>query len=145
MRRGEVVFDRVAVAHDLGPLQARDQANHLVLHVARQAGRDAVDVNLVGRASLGLEKQLMPILVGEADDLVFDRRAIARAARTDLAAVHRCPVQIRANPLVDRFVGVGDPARDLLDRKLIGQKRERRAARRRPAAVRCGRSRSCGR
>ena len=113
-------------------------AKHRVLHVARQAGRDAVDVDFERVAALGLQEQLMPRLVGEAHDLVFDRRAIARAARVDLAAVHRRAMQIRADQVVDRFVGVRDVAGQLLDVELVGEKRERLRARRRPAAAPVG-------
>ena len=52
----------------------------------------------------------MPVLVGEAHDLVLDRRAVARPARLDLARVHRRPVQVGADQVVDRLVRVGDVA-----------------------------------
>ena len=123
--RGVVVLHRVAVAHDLGPLQAGDQAEDRVLHVARQAGRDAVDVDFVRVAAFRLEEHLVPLLVGEAHDLVFDRRTVPRAARLDLAAVHRRTVQVRADQVVHRRIGVRDPAGQLLDVEPIGEKRER--------------------
>jgi hypothetical protein len=44
------------------------------LYFGRQRGRDAVDVDDVGRERLGLEEDLVALLVGEAHDLVLDRR-----------------------------------------------------------------------
>jgi hypothetical protein len=43
-----------------------------------QARADAVAVNLVGVEAFGLEEDVVALLVGEADDFVFDARAIAR-------------------------------------------------------------------
>ena len=52
----------------------------------------------------------MALLVGEADDLVLDRRAVARAGGLDLPGVHRRAVEVGADQVVDRLVGVGDLA-----------------------------------
>jgi hypothetical protein len=106
--------------------EALDPPEHLVLDVARQTGRDAVDVDLQRVAALGFQEQLVAVLVGEPHDLVFDRRAVAGAAGADLAAVHRRAVQVAADQVVDLLVGVGDPAGNLLDRQLAGQKGKRR-------------------
>ncbi len=84
-RRGVVVLDRVAPAHDLGLLQAGDEPEHRLLHVVGQAGADAVAVVLERVAAFRLEEDLVPLLVGEAHDLVLDRRAVARPAALDLA------------------------------------------------------------
>ena len=48
---------------------------------------------------LGLEKELVRELVGEADDLVFDGRAVARANGGDLAGVHGAAMDVVANEL----------------------------------------------
>ena len=71
------------------PARARNGVQHLELHRRRQRRRQAVDVQLVRVVSLGLEEELMPLRRGKLDDLVFDRRAVARTARRDRAAVHR--------------------------------------------------------
>ena len=39
--------------------------------------------------TFGLEEELVLLLVGKPDDLVFDRRAVARADGLDLPGVHR--------------------------------------------------------
>ena len=92
-RRQIVVFDGVSVAEDFGLLQAGDQPQHGVLQFARQARRKAVDVDFVGVPPFRFEKQLVRRLVGEADDLGFDRRAVARPGRLDLPGVHRGAMQ----------------------------------------------------
>ena len=55
----------------------------------------------------------MPRLVGEADDLGLQRRAVARPGRLDLAGVHRRAVQVRPDQLVQLRRRVGDPAGQL--------------------------------
>ena len=67
----------------------------------------------------------MPIFVREPHDFIFDRRAIARAARLDLPGIHRRTMQIRADQLVDRVVGESDPARELRLIEVIREKRKR--------------------
>ena len=92
---------------DHGPYQ-------LILNIKRQAGRDAVRVNLVRRQALGFQKNLVTFLVGEAVDFVFDARAIARTHAVNLAGEHGAAVKAAANDVVRARVGVGDVARHLL-------------------------------
>ena len=61
----------------------------------------------------------------EADDLVFDGRAIARADAFDGAGVHRRAGQIGGDDGVGRFGRVGDVAGNLPRRDHLGQERER--------------------
>src|SRR5690606_23343474 len=75
----EVVLNRVRRPENLGVLAPLDGADHLELQVVRQRGREPVDVDLVRRDALGLEEDLVTFLVGEADDLVLDRRTVPRA------------------------------------------------------------------
>jgi hypothetical protein len=55
------------------------------LHLHGERGGHAVDVDFVGVQAFGLEEELVLRLVGKLDDLVFDRRAVARADAFDLA------------------------------------------------------------
>jgi hypothetical protein len=64
-------------------------------------------------------------LVGEANDLVLDGRAVARAATFDPTSIHRRPTQPRANDLVRPLVGVGDVAGDLRLGDTVAPERER--------------------
>ena len=124
-RREVVVLDGVAVAEDLRPLQPGDQPDHGVLHVAGKAGRQPVDIDLSRVAALGLQEQLVAVLVGEADHLGLQRWAVAGPGRLDLAGVHRRPVQVRPDQIVYRGVGVRDPARDLLQVDPVGEEGKR--------------------
>ena len=72
-------------------------AQHRLLHVARQRGRDAVRIDRVVVEPFRLEEDLVPLALGEAHHLVLDRRAIARADAGDLARIHRRAVEIGAD------------------------------------------------
>ena len=78
-----------------------------------QRGRDAVGIDRLVVEPLGLQEDLMPRLVGEADDLVLDRGAIARAPALDLAGIHRRAMQIAPDQLMGRRCRRGDVAGDL--------------------------------
>ncbi len=122
--RGEVIFDRVAKPHDLGVLQPRDHRYDRLLNVARQARRYPVAVILEGVSSLGLEKNLVCLAVGEADDLVFDRRTVPRTGALDLARIHRCAVKVGSDHIVHCSIGVGDVAVELRLRQSLREERE---------------------
>ena len=64
----------------------------------------------------------MAILIGKADNLVFDRRAITGPAGIDLPAVHRRAMEICPDQFVDVFIGIGDPAGKLLALQPVSQK-----------------------
>ena len=66
----------------------------------------------------------MALLLFEADDLVLDRRAVARADALNVAAVERRAVQVVENDLVGRGVCVGDVAVDLVVHRHAGHKAE---------------------
>ena len=122
--RAVVVFDGIAIAHHLGPLEPRHHPDHGILHVARQARGDPVHIDLLRAPPLRLEKQLVALFVGKPHDLVFDARAIPRPARLDLAGVHRRPVQVRPDEVVDLRRRPRDPADHLLLLDAVGQKRK---------------------
>ncbi len=84
-----------------------------MLDVFGQRCGDAVRVNGVIVETLGLEKDLVPVLVGEANDLVLDRGAVSRAAALDLAGIDRRTAQVRPDQSVRLGPGVGDMAVNL--------------------------------
>ena len=131
-----VVLDGIAGAQHLGVLQAGNRLQNRQLHVDRQRSAHAVDVDLVRVQALGLEEELVHLLVGKLDDLVFDRRAIARADRLDLPAVHGRAVHVLADDAMRLRRGERDVARHLLVvmRDALGAEAERRGIVRRPAA-----------
>src|ERR1039458_6342245 len=68
-------------------------------------GGQAVGINLDRVAALGLEENLMALLVAEAHHLVLDRRAIARSLALDDPGVHRRAVDAAADYFVGARVG----------------------------------------
>ncbi len=108
-----VVFDRVARAQDVRVGQAGHRTHRRQLDVERQRRRDAVGIELVCRQSLGLQEDLVRVLVGEAVDLVLDARAVARPHPLDDAREHRAAIETGADDLVRARVRVRHPARHL--------------------------------
>jgi len=84
-----------------------------MLSFDRQAGRATVDVKFVGVAALRLEENLVPVLIGEAHDLILQRWTVARAGAFDATAIQWRLIQ----KLMDDFsrfpVGEGGPAGQL--------------------------------
>ncbi len=92
-----VVLDGVAGTQHLGGFEAGNRLQDRELHIDRQRRAHAVDVDFVRVQAFGLEEELVRGLVGKLDDLVFDRRAIARSDGLNLAAVHRRAVHVLAD------------------------------------------------
>ena len=80
------------------------------LDILGQGGGEAVEVHFVGVLALGLDKDLVPLALGKAHDLVLDRGAVARPLALDEAAKERRAVETRADYLVGFLVCVGHPA-----------------------------------
>src|SRR5690606_819369 len=78
-----VVFYGVAGAQDARALQPRQRPHELQLYILRQRGGDAVGIDGVVVQPLRLEEDLVAFTIGEADDLVFDRRTVAWPAAAD--------------------------------------------------------------
>jgi len=125
----EVVFHRVPGARDLGALQTGDGTDVCDLHVQRQAGGQAAGVDLVRVQALRLDEDLVAFVVGEADDLVLDRRAVARPAPRDAAGVQRGAVQVRADHRERRRRGPRDVARHARQGRADGSPRAERPGR----------------
>ena len=120
-----VVFDGIARPHDAGALQPGNGGHQRRLDVLRQRGRDAVRIDRRVVEPFRLEKNLVPVALAEAHDLVLDRRAIARTAALDLAGIHRRAMHIGANDFMGRRRRAGDAALDLRIGDALGQHRER--------------------
>ena len=116
-RLNEVVFDGVAGPQQHGVLEPRQRVHEIRLNVARQAHREAVDVDLARVHAFRLEKNLVPLLVREADDLVFERRAIPRTDAANLPVEQRRPVDVRAHEIAHAIVRVQQIAVDLRSRR----------------------------
>ena len=83
------------------------------LHLGRQRGRKPIGIDGRIVEPFGLEENLVAVAIGEADDLVFDRRAIARPAALDPPGIHRRTMQIVGDDPVRLGGGAGDMAADL--------------------------------
>ena len=124
-----VVLDGIAGAHDTCVLKSCDGREKCLLHVRWQTGRHTLYINLVGMQSLGFEKKLVAILVGEACDLRLNGWAVARSDALDHTVRHRCAVEVCTDDLVCCLVCIGEVARCLFVRHRIRQKGECRCRR----------------
>ncbi len=96
-----------------------------MLDLLRERGRNAVRIDGVIVEPFRLEEDLVAVPLPETDDLVLDRRAIARAPAIDLAGIHRRTMDIRPDDGVGGLGGPGDAALDLRVLDPGGQGRER--------------------
>src|SRR5205085_11310989 len=85
----EIVLDRISVARDHRVFESRKRTNDGILHVGRKRRRNSVEVKPRMTQTLWFDKDVMALFVGEANDLIFDRRTVARAGRFDLPRIHR--------------------------------------------------------
>ena len=88
-RREIVVLDRITRPRHPRMLQPWHRPEKGQLHRRWQGGGEPVDVHLGCVEPLRLQENLMPNGLGKLDDLVLDRRAVARPAPADGAAVQR--------------------------------------------------------
>ena len=120
-----VIFDRIGTAGHLRVLESRQRVQHLDLHILRQGGGEALNVELLRVEPHRFDEQLVARLVGEGHDLRLDRRAVARADTLDHAGVDRAAVEVRADDGMCALVGVGEVADGLVFDRLHGGKGER--------------------
>src|SRR5216683_361625 len=77
-RLNEVVLDRVPGTQQHRVLEPGQCVYELLLDVAGHRHRKAIHVDFRCVHAFRLEENLVPLLVREPDDLVFERRAVAR-------------------------------------------------------------------
>ena len=109
-----VVFNGIGISDDPHVFKALHAAVHLILHILRQRGGHTGKVHLVGIGSLRFHEDLMPVLVREFHDLVFNRRAIPGTGALDTAVIHRRTVYIFPNDFVGLLIGIHQVAVHLL-------------------------------
>ena len=120
-----VILDRVGAAGHLRVLEPRQCVQHRDLHILRQGGGEALNIELFRVQTHRLDEQLVARLVGEGHDLRLDRRAVARADALDHAGVDRAAVEVRADDGMRALVGIGQVAHGLVFDRVRGGKRER--------------------
>src|SRR5262245_52318204 len=111
-RLNEVVLDCIARANHSGVFETGERTNQTLLHRSRHRHRESVDVDLVAVDRLWLEIDLMSFPIREAHDLVFERRAVARADAADLPVEERTVLDVVANQVAHALVRVEEPATD---------------------------------
>ena len=89
-----VVFDRIARFDHPDLLQPVDRAQKVFLHVDRQRGADPVGIDQRRIQPLRLKKDLVPVAIAKAVDLVLDRGAIARTLPVYRARLGKDPLPI---------------------------------------------------
>ena len=109
-RVGVVVFDGIAGTHHDGMLQTGDGVDHGLLHVQRQAGGDAVGIDLRAVQAFGLQEDLVPFALGEARHLVLDGGAVAGARALDDPGEQGRAVEAGTDGRMGGLVGPGDVA-----------------------------------
>ena len=120
-----VILDRIGAAGHLRVLEPRQRVQHRDLHILRQGGGEALNVELLRIEPHRFDEQLVARLVGEGHDLRLDRRAVARADALDHAGVDRAAVEVCADDGVRAFVGIGKVAHGLVFDRVRGRKRKR--------------------
>ena len=108
-----VVFDGVAGPRDAGVLETTDGTHRLQLDIERQAGGNAVGVQLEGVQAFRFDEDLVAVLVRVAAHLVLDGRAVPRPGAFDHAGEHGAAVEPGADDLVGALIGVGNKAAGL--------------------------------
>ena len=84
-RKSEVVFDGVSGPQDFGVCASGDGADHIELDGEGERGRETVNVDFLGGDAFRFKEDLVTFFIRELDDLIFDRRAIARPDPFDQA------------------------------------------------------------
>src|SRR5207253_2566829 len=121
-RLNEVVLHRITRTEHDRLAQARQGMHELELHVAWKTRRKSVHVDLARMDPLRLEKNLMALLVGKPDDLVFQRRTVPRTDAANLAVIKRRAIDIRTYQIAHAIVCVNQITVDLFARDAAGQK-----------------------
>ena len=88
-------------------LKAGNGLHKLQLHMRWQGRTHALHVHFVRAATLGLNKELVTILIGKAHNLGLNRGAVAGANALNHTVKHAGKMQIITNNLMRCFVGIG--------------------------------------
>ena len=120
-----VVLDGIAWAVGLHMCKGRYLAQGIELDAPRHRRREAVEIHFIGALALGLNKELVGILVGEGDQLGLDAGAVTGPYRLNLTVEQGRLGQAGAQHVVHLTVGPHDVARPLAQLAVhSGQERE---------------------
>ena len=119
-----VVLNGISRAHQLGMLQPRDGVQQFLLHLLRQAGGEALEIQLFRVQAAGLHKNLVSGLVREADNFGLDAGTVPGPHPLDGAIEQGAPVQVIPDDGMGVFVGIGEVAYGLILDCPCGRKRK---------------------
>ena len=94
------------------------------LNIHRQTRREPIQVHLIGIFTFWLQEQQMLWSVWEGNEFGFNRRTITRSYRLNLSVVEWGISQSTTQGLMNLFVGIAYPTRQLLKRALLTHIRE---------------------
>src|SRR4030043_140602 len=72
----KIILDGITWPDDLHIFKALDRSQHLYLDIEWKAGGDPIRVDLFRIPSIRFKKDLVPLLLGKANHLVFNRRTV---------------------------------------------------------------------
>ena len=123
-RINTVILNRVCVPHDLRMFQSRYRTVHRDLHILRKRARHTSNIHFIRVDALRLNKYLMAFLIRKPDNLILNRRTVARAGTLDHSGIQRRTIQIAADDLMRLRIRVSQPTGNLLllDAFRIGRK-----------------------
>ncbi len=121
-----VVFDGVCRTENADLLKPFDGPEGRKLRLQRQRRGKALQIILKGIPAFRLQKKLMRILSCKGPELIFYRRAIARADALDLAGKKRRPVESRPQDIVDTRIGMNQKATFLRPALLNGRRNRKK-------------------
>ena len=97
---------------------------HLHLHLLRERGGEALNIQLLGVQPHGLDEQLVPGLVGKAHHLVLDGGAVTGPHPLDRPGEQGGAVEVVPDHLMGFFIGIGEIAHRTVVRGRFRHKRK---------------------
>src|SRR5579883_1651031 len=117
-----IIFDGISGTQNFGFGKPWDGADECTLNLLWQSSGNTIRIDGQIIEAFRLEKNLMCFPFLEADDFVFDRRAITRAKAGNGARIDRRPLQISGNDGMTFWRRMRDEAIDLPGTDRAGQK-----------------------
>ena len=115
LRSQTVVLDRVGIPHNVRIFKTGNRPIHRELNILGHGTRHSVDIHFTRISAFRLNKDLMSVLIRKLHDFILNGRAVARPFGFYHTSIKRRTVDIFADHPVRLFIGVSEPAGDLLD------------------------------
>ena len=89
--------------------KARNGTQKSILHINGHGRRHSLHVHFCRVCSFRLNKKLMTIFIGKANDLIFNGWTISRADTVNFSCIFRCAHDIITDNFMGTFIGVCEP------------------------------------